>query len=268
MNRGPCRYTSRRQKLEKNRRKIAAISFLSNIQVEGETDLPGYRCLEGTEVLKTYQENSYRRKLFRKKGNFNIELSPEVTKRSNIKMTPLGSCLTVEREKKSSVPQMYKQSYKPSQSPGEKPTRRRLNYMSQWSEDGVIEAKTFREKKGNSTESLLQQSLPLYDIVASVHNKVRKLSETLSNNSQSSSIKEVKFLNADDKRTLGEERLVLVTPRYVPFAVFSTIPYQKPHRTTRTEHKHELGRRLRHSSGGRPLPAINDSFDPFEMLGL
>ena len=36
----------------------------------------------------------------------------------------------------------------------------------------------------------------------------------------------------------------------------------------RTEHKHELGRRLRHSSGGRPLPAINDSFDPFEMLGL
>ena len=33
MNRGPCRYTSRRQKLDKNRRKIAAISFLSNIQV-------------------------------------------------------------------------------------------------------------------------------------------------------------------------------------------------------------------------------------------
>lgn len=54
---------------------------IANIQVEGETDLPGYRCLEGTEVLKTYQENSYRRKLFRKKGNFNIELSPEVTKR-------------------------------------------------------------------------------------------------------------------------------------------------------------------------------------------
>ena len=54
---------------------------IPNIQVEGETDLPGYRCLEGTEVLKTYQENSYRRKLFRKKGNFNIELSPEVTKR-------------------------------------------------------------------------------------------------------------------------------------------------------------------------------------------
>ena len=36
----------------------------------------------------------------------------------------------------------------------------------------------------------------------------------------------------------------------------------------RNEHKHEIGRRLRHSSGGRPLPAINDSFDPFEMLGL
>ncbi len=36
----------------------------------------------------------------------------------------------------------------------------------------------------------------------------------------------------------------------------------------RTEHKHEVGKRLRHPSGGRPLPAITDTFDPFEMLGL
>jgi hypothetical protein len=60
-----------------------------------------------------------------------------------------------------------------------------------------------------------------------------------------------------------------VSAKYVPFAVFSTIPYKKvSHRTNRGEHKHEVGKRLRHPSGGRPLPAITDAFDPFEMLGL
>lgn len=36
----------------------------------------------------------------------------------------------------------------------------------------------------------------------------------------------------------------------------------------RGDHKHDVGKRLRHPSGGRPLPAITDTFDPFEMLGL
>ena len=54
-----------------SRRKVAAISFLSNIKVEGETedDLPGYRCLQGSQVLEQYRRQSrMRRKVPYKKG--------------------------------------------------------------------------------------------------------------------------------------------------------------------------------------------------------
>jgi hypothetical protein len=44
----------------------------------------------------------------------------------------------------------------------------------------------------------------------------------------------VKFVTAaEEKKSLGEERLVLVTSRLVPFAVFSTIPYHKVQRHVR-----------------------------------
>ena len=54
-----------------SRRQIAAISFLSNIPVEGEDedDLPGFKCLQGTEVLESYRRQARcRRKLPAKRG--------------------------------------------------------------------------------------------------------------------------------------------------------------------------------------------------------
>jgi len=267
MNNGSCQYISRKNKVDLNRRKIAAISFLSNIQVDGEGNPPGYRCLQGTKVLQDYQNNSCRRKLYRKKGNFNIDLSPELV-RSNIKRGQ-----EVDGRDRSPVPHLYKQAYKAYQNNdisyhGDKTYRRRLNYTTQWSEDGNRESKSNRE----STESLLgQHTFNSIKDSNSGHHKTRKLSGNISDISQQSSIKEVKFISKDENpRSLGEERLVFVTPKgHVPFAIFSTLPYQKAaHRCNRTEHKHEVSKRLRHPSGGRPLPAITDTFDPFEMLGL
>ena len=52
-------------------RTVAAINFLSNIRVEGEDDdeLPGYNCLQGTELLDTYRRQSrIRRKVPYKRG--------------------------------------------------------------------------------------------------------------------------------------------------------------------------------------------------------
>jgi len=278
MNQAPLKHDSRRRTLDLSRRKIAAISFLSNIQVEGEAGRPGYNCLEGTQVLKCYQKHSHRRKLYRKKGTFNIQLSPENKERMTAKKSlagPSGLGAAGENERRetspvSSVPYLFKHSYNHSIRSNDerdnKSFRRRLNYASQWNEDGITELKTFRDRKDSSNESLLQGSQ--HETVASFHQKVRKISGNLSEISHNSSAKEVKFVSRSNSRALGEERLVLVTASYVPFAIFSTIPYQKPQRSTRGEHKHEVGKRLRHPSGDRPLPAIKDTFDPFEMLGL
>jgi hypothetical protein len=59
-----CSVTRRRQDL--NRRKVAAIFFLANITVEGESDLPEYRCLMETLVFDSYRRNKCNRELARR----------------------------------------------------------------------------------------------------------------------------------------------------------------------------------------------------------
>ena len=61
------------------------------------------------------------------------------------------------------------------------------------------------------------------------------------------------------------ERIILVTARRIPFAVFSLIPYNRE-RFSRQDLRRE-GRR-RHVSGPRPLSAISDGLDPFALMGV
>lgn len=50
---------------------------------------------------------------------------------------------------------------------------------------------------------------------------------------EGSSIGEVKVVKPSKDRKFNNERLVLVTPRYVPFLVCSIIPYTKNYRMSR-----------------------------------
>ncbi|XP_029174338.1 uncharacterized protein LOC114942979 isoform X3 [Nylanderia fulva] len=65
----------------------------------------------------------------------------------------------------------------------------------------------------------------------------------------------------------GDDRLVLVSNQHIPFVVFSAIPYNKGQRSSWSELRKDTTRR-KNVSSQRPLSAINDSIDPFGLLGI
>ncbi|KAJ4436051.1 hypothetical protein ANN_18678 [Periplaneta americana] len=90
--------------------------------------------------------------------------------------------------------------------------------------------------------------------------------------------KEVRFVRPTRGQHFQDERLVLVSTKHIPFLVFSTLPYNKGFRSNRTvclyvyctfqKRSQERWGRRRHASGPRPLSAISDGLDPFDLLGL
>ena len=169
-----------------NRRKVAAISFLANIRVEGEkeSDLPGYRCLMGTQVMDCYRKNRCRRKLggrmktvTRKEKECGVALSsegsrertPEVTGESNTKR-----CDGSRRGERGSVGSRG---------------RRQLVYTSQWSDDNMLDVggggQHIMARRVNSS----QESIMGGQLVSHNEPRARQLSGNMSEHSHNSSLK-------------------------------------------------------------------------------
>uniref|UniRef100_A0A1B6EDE3 Cyclin N-terminal domain-containing protein n=1 Tax=Clastoptera arizonana TaxID=38151 RepID=A0A1B6EDE3_9HEMI len=79
--------------------------------------------------------------------------------------------------------------------------------------------------------------------------------------------KEVRYIQNTRGQRFKDERLVFVTSTKMPFLIFSSLPYNRTYRASRSDQRREGGRR-RNTSGPRPLSSINDSLDPFDLLGL
>ncbi|KAK5645791.1 hypothetical protein RI129_004255 [Pyrocoelia pectoralis] len=80
--------------------------------------------------------------------------------------------------------------------------------------------------------------------------------------------KEIKIIKSVQNYKFNGERIVMVTNKHSPFLVCSFIPYLKNHKVRSEVKNHREGTRKRHISGSRPLSAIGDPLDPFEMLGI
>ncbi|CAK1603028.1 unnamed protein product [Parnassius mnemosyne] len=80
--------------------------------------------------------------------------------------------------------------------------------------------------------------------------------------------KEVRVVRPSKGVTFRDERLAIAPSQGVPCALYSTIPYSKTIRNARSDIRKD-GVRRRNTSGPRPLSAITDNgMDPFDLLGL
>ncbi|CAG4944441.1 unnamed protein product [Colias eurytheme] len=80
--------------------------------------------------------------------------------------------------------------------------------------------------------------------------------------------KEFKLFRGSKGVSFKDERLAFTPSQGVPCAIFSTIPYSKTTRCARSDLRKD-GVRRRNTSGPRPLSAITDNgVDPFDLLGL
>ncbi|XP_019763485.2 CDK5 and ABL1 enzyme substrate 2 isoform X1 [Dendroctonus ponderosae] len=75
--------------------------------------------------------------------------------------------------------------------------------------------------------------------------------------------KKFRIFKPTEHSRFGDERIMMVTGKRIPFMVCSFIPYAK----SRTSVKREE-RRKRTTSGTRPLSSIDDALDPFDSLGM
>nr|XP_023014107.1 CDK5 and ABL1 enzyme substrate 2 isoform X2 [Leptinotarsa decemlineata] len=76
--------------------------------------------------------------------------------------------------------------------------------------------------------------------------------------------KKIKVIKPTKDHKFSGERIVLVTAKHIPFMVCSFIPYTK---SNKSDFKRE-GQRKRTTSGNRPLSSSRDDLDPFDSLGI
>ncbi|XP_045767151.1 CDK5 and ABL1 enzyme substrate 2 isoform X2 [Maniola jurtina] len=80
--------------------------------------------------------------------------------------------------------------------------------------------------------------------------------------------KEIRMVKSTKGVSFKDERLAFAPTQGVPCVLFSTIPYSKTVRGVRTDLRKD-GVRRRNTSGPRPLSAITDNgIDPFDLMGL
>lgn len=145
---------------------------------------------------------------------------------------------------------------------------------------GAGDSNFFTEKRTRLNTAPLKSSIPINGKRPSKQNHRSSISQVTDDSSTESlvtgsRINDVKVTYINDlkilkvstrhKHSLKDERVVILS-RKVPFFLFSALPYQRE-KNGRVENRKD-GRR-NNTTASRPLSAINDvPFDPFDLLGI
>lgn len=250
--------SNNRNKYEKARRRLAAVTFLSNISLDGKIkdtsiaqiadrkskiDKPdcGGKPIDVHKEKDVSQRNSIRNKNkvpqlspVHRAGADNHSISSDSEYTTII--TPVKGMNASFRER---CPSANTESFKDKHT-----SRSRKNH--------IVSLAGVNTDDKSSTESLN-------------FGRFRTSNTCIPENAL---VKEVRLVRATKGVSFKDERLALVPGQGAPCLIFSTIPYSKTIRSARSDLRKD-GVRRRNTSGPRPLSSITDNgVDPFDQLGL
>jgi len=264
-----------------SRRRIAALSFLTNISLDGthkdtnkllfiknsmyrhqksEMEFPSLTDIGMENEENTFSEND----IILKQMDIEFHGPVRLTKTRSLTSTPIKSNIN----DKHSIDKFFELDS--DKSSGRLPFRERLNTTGS---DVTMESKKLAAyyRKRMIPQSLLSddKSNTNFSSSESLGLALYKTSTLLQENSSSNQSMDIRVVRPTLQHRFKNERLVLVTPQKTPFLVYSLIPFKRSNRTiiVRCEQKKEPNRR-RQTSGTRPLSAVNDIVDAFDLFGL
>ncbi|XP_026757051.1 CDK5 and ABL1 enzyme substrate 2 isoform X2 [Galleria mellonella] len=250
--------SNNRNKYEKARRRLAAVTFLSNISLDGSFKDP-----EITKVIDKSSNNDKPDSPYKPVDTYTdkdvslrdgIRNKNKVPQSSPIRFGADNHSVSSDSEHATITPVkgVVTQSFRERCSSGNMDSFKE-RHSSRIKKNHIVSVGGINTDEKSSSESL---NFGRFRTSSTCIPETRALT------------KEVRLIHPTKGISFRDERLVFAPSQGVPCVVFSTIPYSKTIRSARSDIRKD-GVRRRNTSGPRPLSSITDNgVDPFDLLGL
>ncbi|XP_076367992.1 CDK5 and ABL1 enzyme substrate 1-like [Tachypleus tridentatus] len=275
-------------KRQRSRRRLAALTFLSNISLDGshrDTKLGIFnRSFQSNDITNETELKTLKQEVKRNSNEVIFSTNTVTSSRDSTrfkscravtegKLSCLGSWdAAVDKLKYESNRLELEEKFEPaSRSFSAACSKRHSPKENQRIHGSVDEARarvssfSQRQKQHSISDQHKLVSSESCESIGGGTSRSWKASSSLSDSS--SSTVEAQYLKTPLGQYIKDERVVLVTSQKVPIAIFSSLPYYRRvvHGIVRGEVKQDGGRR-RQISGNRQLSVINDDPEQIDLL--